>query len=126
VNSVPVQDLPLNRGDNQITPDFITHLKSFSMSDPSIDRVIDKCASIAVSDIDVAINAFRSYFPMIPVDLNQRPPRFPTTHFLSHIKPLWQVLQVRAAFPWFCDLHLAKFVRLGTLQAHHRPRLRVP
>jgi hypothetical protein len=110
VGSLPVQNLPLNRGDDQITPDFIAHLKSRSVSDPSIDPVIDKCASIAVSDIDVAINAFRSYFPTISLDLNQKPPTFPTTHFLSRIKPLWQVLQVRAAFSWFCDLHLAKFV----------------
>jgi hypothetical protein len=125
MGSVPMQDSPLSRGDVQITPDFITHLKSFSVSDPSIDPVIDKCASIAVSDIDVAINAFGSYFPTIPVDLNQKPPRFPTTHFLSRIKPLWQVLQVQAAFSWLCDLHLAEFARLGTLQARHRARLRI-
>jgi hypothetical protein len=110
VGSLPVQNLRLNRGDDQITYDFIGHLKSFSVSDPSIDPVINKSASIAVSDIDVAINAFRSYFPKIPLDLNQKPPTFPPTHFLSHVKPLWQVLQVRAAFSWFCDLHLAKFV----------------
>jgi hypothetical protein len=72
--------------------------------------MIDKCASIAVSDIDVAINTFQSYFATIPLDLNQKPPTFPKTHFLSRIKPRWQLLQVRAAFSWFCDLHLVKVV----------------
>jgi hypothetical protein len=67
---------------------IFAHLKSFSVSDPSIDPVIDKCASIAVSDIDVAIKAFRTYFLTIPLDLNQKPPTFPTTHFLSRVKPL--------------------------------------
>jgi hypothetical protein len=73
VGSLPVQDLPLKHGHDQITPDFIAHLKSFSVSDPSIDPVIDKCGSIAVSDIDVAINAFRATgsrpLPIPPVEL---------------------------------------------------------
>jgi hypothetical protein len=110
VGSLSVQNLPLNRGDDQITPDFVTHLKSFSMSDPSIDPVIDKFGSISVSDIDVAINAFRSYFSTILLDLDQKPPTFPTTQFLFRIKIIWQVLQVRTAFSWFCDLHPVKFV----------------
>jgi hypothetical protein len=93
VVSLPVQDLPLNRGDAQITRDFIGHLKSFSVSGPSIDPRIDKCASIAVSDIDVA-EAFRIYFPTIPLDLNQKPPTFPTTHFLSRINDFRQFVSV--------------------------------
>jgi hypothetical protein len=50
-----VQDLALNRGDDQVTGDFIGHLKTFSVNGPSIDPVIDKCASIAKSNFDVAI-----------------------------------------------------------------------
>jgi hypothetical protein len=46
VGSLPVQDIRLNRGDNQITNDFIGYLKSFAVSGPSIDPAIDKCASM--------------------------------------------------------------------------------
>jgi hypothetical protein len=94
LGSLPVQNLPLNRGDDQITRDFIVHLKSFSVSGPSIDPVIDKCTSIAVSDIDVAIKAFRRYLPTIPLDLNQKSPTFPTTHFLSRITDFRQFVAV--------------------------------
>jgi hypothetical protein len=85
VDSLPVQDLRLNRGDDQITHDFIGDLKSFSVSGPSIGPVID---------IDVTIKAFRSYFPMIPLDLNRKPPTFPTTHFLSRITDFRQFISV--------------------------------
>jgi hypothetical protein len=94
VGSLPVQDLPLNRDNDRITRDFIGDLKSFSVNGPSIDPVINKCASIAVSDIDVVIKAFRRYFPTIPLDLNQKPPTFPTMHFLSRINDFRQFVSV--------------------------------
>jgi hypothetical protein len=45
-------------------------------------------------DIDVTVKAFRRSFQMIPLDLNQKPPTFPTRHFLSRITDFRQFFSV--------------------------------
>jgi hypothetical protein len=45
-------------------------------------------------DIDVTVKAFRRSFLMIPLGLNQKPPTFPTTHFLSRITGFRQFVSV--------------------------------